>query len=250
MDNISKKYIILRKYKDLVPGNIRYIVKDDGYYIKYKDTRDNLRKNLYIKTPSLKYGFSESSDKYIYLTFYFDESDKSTDSFKNLLRLLDRNHIQHLYEYDESPNKIVSSFERQYINTLNSKWNDLTQNEDSIKIKIDKSGIDRVEVYDQDNNQVHVSMLSNGFKCRILLQHLGVNIYNTTVGNMSFYCPIWDVVQIKTEIPEKIFDSCQFTNDDIAAVPEDNRLIWDIYEDYGLVKPDEEGEVPPPTPPF
>lgn len=234
---LNKKYLILGKYRDLNADNFRYICKDTGYLIKYKDIRDKFRKDLYIKSPNLKFGFSESCSDFVYLTFYFDNEDKTTETFKNLMRLIDKTHIHSIYEYDTipPPDKLVSSYERNYIPSINSKWNDLSKEQDSLKIRINRKDLENLEVYDQDNIKISVDMLGDGNNCRLLLQNQEI-IKTKIDSTTNYYKPIWNIIQIKTQMPEKVFTTCQFDDDDINAKnieDLDDKLIWDIYEDYG-----------------
>lgn len=279
----STNIFILSKYYNFDAANFRYTFTNNSLkpkcLLKYKSQNDNLRKQFYVKTTNLKLGYTELSYEkdemtghyvsYCYYTFYFDEMDKQTNIFKKLMNLIDSNHIGALYKnssfIDENASLPLTYVETHYTPFISNSQNDLTNNKECLKIKVRRDSYDGslLEIFDQDNNIISDSMLKPNYNCKLLLHHVGIG------KSGSYFYPIWEIKQIKVEIPEKVFDECVLSDDETRpesidseladsgtetfvsagegpeskdlllrnkSLKVDAKLIWDFYEDYNEVE--------------
>lgn len=250
MSNQSK-WIIFSDPSDIPTEYLRYLtpkeITERNLFssIKFKDIEDNdIRKLVYIQTPNLKLGNLIWTSDGAYLELYPDcqSTNVISKQFIQSINLLDLHHISAIRDHwhkwfknaGEQP-KLVE-IEQYFLPTL--KISPVTLERDCLKIKIpyrllqhSKKQINSldVELYDQEKDILPTAMLKPGYSAKGLLHLSGIK------KDGDYFKPIWELRQLKVEIPEKIFDKCELSadSDDEEEKNSEPKLIWDFLEDHG-----------------
>jgi len=185
--------------------------------VKYNGKRLLLRgPPMYLNADIIKCG-----DDY-YIDLAFDLKSRKNKEFCELIRNVDYLAISEVFDnaklwYPEQSQQVcLIQVEKEYIPSI--KLSTLHAERYCLKIKANSSTI---EFYDSDNVEIPYQLLKENYTATPLLQ------LSAIYREGSHVWAEWELIQLKVDIPEKIFNGCQLTdiNDDSSeedAINEDD----------------------------
>ena len=188
-----------------------------------KATTSYQKQLLLIKTPQLYFGADVvQCGEDIYVDLVFDQTNKKNNEFLTLIRNIDYLAISEIYEnshlwYPEQQCEVsLCQVEKDYIPSIKLS----TVHRDRYSLKL-KTKLSAVEFFDTENSNVPYQYLKENLPTTCLLQLS--DLYKE--GSHSWI--EWKIMQLKTQLPEKIPDGCQLLDieDDDSS---DNESIGDI----------------------
>jgi hypothetical protein len=183
-------------------------------------------KDLLIKGPSMFFGhdIAKCGDDF-YIDLVFDKKCKKNTKFYELVKSIDFLVISEIFEnaklwYPDLPTEpSLCQIESEYISTI--KLSTMHADQSSLKLR---TKADKIEFYDGDNAEVPFQLLKANFPT-IPLLHLS-HVYKE---NNHIWAE-WEIVQLKTNLPEKIFGGCQLL--DVEENSEEDEQAEDENPDF------------------
>ena len=227
---MSKNNIMSKKYQILTAGTVELdkIQFEKLYKTANGITKANIGYNgkpFLIRSPNVVLGSNvEKCGDFYYIDLVFDGHTKNKKNleFLDLIRNTDNLIISEIFEngklwYPEQGTEPgLCQIESQYIPSI--KLSTIYTDRYSLKLKVP---IKQVEFYDADNIEVPYQLLKAGYTTTALLQ------LNQVYKEGEHVWADWQIIQLKTQIPEQIFTGCQLADVEDAPDEEDETTIED-----------------------
>jgi len=174
-------------------------------------TKANIKynsKSFLLRGPMMLLGSDivKCGDDY-YVDLVFDMKSRRNKEFLELVRNSDYLVISEIYDNakqwypEKTAEPCLIQIEKEYIPTI--KLSTLHADRQCLKIKVNHS---KIEFYDGDNMEIPYQLLKENYPATPLLQ------LSTVYREGCHLWSEWELIQLKVEVPEKIFTGCQLAD--------------------------------------
>lgn len=159
-----------------------------------------------------------------YIDLVFDKKNKKNVEFLDLVKNTDFLVISEIFENgklwypDQTTEPCLCQIEKEYIPTI--KLSTIHTDRYSLKLKVSS---DKIEFYDGDNVEIPYQLLKEGYPTSALLQ------LSQVYKDGGHLWADWEVLQLKTDIPDKIFAGCQLADVEESEEEDETTEETDFY---------------------